>query len=269
MTQDAILGGTAVLLYAAAAILLALRLVRGSIDQLWPKSLPLAIALGAVLLHGLVLYQDLVLPDGLNLGFFNALSLVGWLAAVAVLLASTVGPVENLGIVVLPVSASTALLGLALPSEHVVFHAEPALKSHILLSGLAYALLAMASVQAILLAVQDRALHRGQPGGFVRQLPPLVTMESLLFQMIAGGFVFLSLALLTGFLFLDDIFAQHLVHKTVLSITAWLVFGVLLWGRWRHGWRGRTAMRWTLSGFAALVLAYFGSKLVLELILQR
>ena len=94
-------------------------------------------------------------------------------------------------------------------------------------------------------------------------------MESLLFQMIAIGFAILSLALLSGVLFLEDIFAQHLVHKTVLSLAAWLVFAVLLWGRFRFGWRGRTAIRWTLGGFAVLLLAYFGSKFVLELVLMR
>ena len=87
--------------------------------------------------------------------------------------------------------------------------------------------------------------------------------------MIGSGFALLSAGLLTGIFFLEDIFAQHLVHKTVLSIVAWLVFGILLWGRWRFGWRGRTAIRWTLSGFVVLLLAYFGSKFVLELILQR
>ena len=110
--------------------------------------------------------------------------------------------------------------------------------------------------------------HR-QPGGFLRGIPPLTAIESLLFQMIGAGFVLLSITLFSGLLFLKDIFAQHLVHKTVLSFIAWGVFGVLLWGRWRFGWRGRTAIRWTLSGFAFLALAYFGSKLVLELILQR
>jgi ABC-type uncharacterized transport system permease subunit len=90
-----------------------------------------------------------------------------------------------------------------------------------------------------------------------------------MFQMIRIGFVLLSLALFTGVLFLEDIFAQHLVHKTVLSIVAWLVFATLLWGRWRFGWRGQVAIRWTVGGFVFLMLAYFGSKLVLELILNR
>ena len=93
-------------------------------------------------------------------------------------------------------------------------------------------------------------------------------MESLLFQMIATGFALLTLALVTGFLFLEDIFAQHLVHKTTLSIIAWFVFGILLWGRWRFGWRGQTALRWTIGGFIFLMLAYFGSKFVLELVLN-
>ncbi len=94
-------------------------------------------------------------------------------------------------------------------------------------------------------------------------------MESLLFQMITAGFVLLGVALITGFIYLDDIFAQHQVHKTVLSITAWVIFAVLLWGRLQFGWRGRTAIRWTLGGFVFLMLAYFGSKLVLEIVLQR
>lgn len=94
-------------------------------------------------------------------------------------------------------------------------------------------------------------------------------MESLLFQLITVGFILLSVTLISGFFFLEDLFAQHVAHKTLLSLIAWCVFGVLLWGRWRFGWRGQTAIRWTLSGFGFLVLAFFGSKLVLELILRR
>jgi ABC-type uncharacterized transport system permease subunit len=143
------------------------------------------------------------------------------------------------------------------------------LKAHILISILSYGLLTLAALQAVLLAIQTRYLRNRHPGGFIRALPPLETMDALLFRLIALGYLMLSLSLLTGVTYIEDIFAQHLVHKTVLSFAAWVVFAVLLWGRWRFGWRGRTAVRWTLSGFIVLMLAYFGSKLVLELILQR
>lgn len=105
--------------------------------------------------------------------------------------------------------------------------------------------------------------------GFIQLLPPLQTMETLLFEMIWAGLILLSISIVSGLIFLDNIFAQHLVHKSVLSISAWLTFAVLLWGRHQSGWRGITAIRGTLIGFALLLLAYFGSKLVLEIILQR
>src|SRR5690606_18896352 len=137
---------------------------------------------------------------------------------------------------------------------------------HILLSFLAYCLLVLAEIQPIGLAVPHRRLQLVSPGGFLLVLPPLCARDSLLFRAVALGFALLSLALLSGLVFLGDMFAQRLAHKTILSICAWVVFGVLLWGRWRFGWRGRTAARVTLAGFGLLALAYFGSKFVLELI---
>ena len=136
------------------------------------------------------------------------------------------------------------------------------------MSILAYSLLSIAAVQAVLLYIQDTHLHNKHPGGFIRALPPLETMETLLFQMIGLGFIVLSISLLSGVPYIENILDQRLVHKTVLSVTAWVVFGILLFGRWRFGWRGRTAIRWTISGFILLMLAYFGSKFVIQLILQ-
>ncbi len=260
----------AALLYLATGGLLGLRLVRLG-DGRHVSKLPLVLlGLAATLLHAVVLAQAVIRPEGVNLAFFNALSFSGWLIAVVLLGSTLARPVENLGIVLLPFAAATVILAVLFPAERVV--SDPGawqLEAHIVLSILAYALLSLAAVQALLLAVQDRRLRSRNPGGFIRGMPPLVTMESLLFQLIAAGFVALSLALLSGLAFLDDLFAQHLVHKTVLSIAAWLVFAILLWGRWHFGWRGRTAIRWTLGGFLTLALAYFGSKLVLELILRR
>ena len=122
--------------------------------------------------------------------------------------------------------------------------------------------------QSLLLLVQDHQLKNKHPSGLIRNFPPLQTMESLLFGFLWAGWTLLSLSLISGWLFVENLFAQHLVHKTLLACLAWIVFSVLLWGRNRLGWRGHKAIRWTLAGFCLLMLAYFGSKLVREYILH-
>ena len=263
-----LIGILAILLYLASSLLLAVRLLRRDLPL--GHTTAIVLGLGAVLLHAAVLFPLLMTKTGFNLGFFNAASLVGWLTALLLLLSSLRRPLENLGIILLPMTALTLALVFAYPSQHVLsISGNWRLDLHILLSILAYSLLVIAALQALVLALQDRQLRNRHPGGLIRALPPLQVMESLLIQLIGIGFALLSLALLTGFFFLEDIFAQHLVHKTVLSLVAWAVFATLLWGRWKFGWRGRTAIRWTLGGFMFLMLAYFGSKLVLELLLAR
>lgn len=265
-----IAGIAAILLYLATGLLLALRLSRATTTR--PSKLGLiAMGLAATGLHASVLYYAISTPDGLNLGFFNATSLVGWFIALLLLLTALIKPVENLGIGLLPLAALTLLLSSIFPSRHLLLAdgVFTGLDAHILISILAYSLLGIAAVQALMLAIQDTHLRDRHPGGFVRALPPLQTMENMLFQIISIGFALLSLALLSGMLFLENIFAQHLVHKTLLSLLAWVVFATLLWGRWRFGWRGRTAIRWTLAGFFFLMLAYTGTKLVLEVMLGR
>jgi len=224
----------------------------------------------AVLLHTVVLYDSLFIPTGLSLGFFNAGSLIMWLVSLTLILGALTNPVENLGIFLFPLSGLALLLGIVFPVEHTLLSAQAMeLKIHILMSIMAYALLSIAAVHAIVLSIQDRHLRNRRPGGFIRALPPLETMETLLFQMIGLGFFLHSLSLITGVIYLQDMFAQHIAHKTILSIVAWFVFATLLWGRWRFGWRGATAIRWTLVGFFVLLLAYMGSKWVLEVILAR
>lgn len=241
-------------------------------EESWrpPRSLGLALGFAGLLLHSVMLYHELFTTGGLNLSFFNAVSLAAWTVAGLLLVSALTKPVENLAILALPLAAITILLDLRYPGSHLLSEQSGwELRLHVLTSMLAYSLLTLASAQAILLAIQDNHLRRHHPGGFIRALPPLQTMESLLFEMISLGFVLLSVALITGFMYLENMFAQHLVHKTLLSIVAWVAFAVLLWGRYRFGWRGRKAIRWTLAGFAVLMLAYFGSKAVIELILKR
>ncbi|HEB98716.1 MAG TPA: hypothetical protein ENJ05_04350 [Thiotrichales bacterium] len=262
------IGILSILLYLLASGLLFVRMLRRGEELFIGRNGILVIGLAAAMLHAVVLYPALFTPAGINLGFSNAASVVGLLTALLLLIASFGRPLANLGVALLPFAAFTLGMMLAFPApERTTEPGNWQLDLHILLSIMAYSLFAIAAVQAILLAIQDHQLRARRPGGILRALPPLQTMEDLLMQLILAGFVLLTLALLTGFFFLEDIFAQHLVHKTVLSITAWLVFATLLWGRWKFGWRGRTAIRWTLGGYIALMLAYFGSKLVLELVL--
>ena len=258
----------AILAYLAAGLIISLRLFRPQSESQMPRALALALGFVGVALHAMPLYQNMVSPSGLNMGVFNALSLITWTLTLLLLISSLSKPVENLAIMVMPFTAIAVYLDSRYQSVHFLTDQfSGGLTIHILVSMLAYSLFALASVQAILLAIQDHHLRQRHPGGFIRALPPLQTMESLLFEMIAVGFVLLSLALLTGFAFLENMFEQRLAHKTVLSIIAWIVFGMLLWGRYRFGWRGQKALIWTLSGFVVLMLAYFGSKVVIELIL--
>ena len=258
------------ILYIACGILLFTRLIRPQAIAFMKKGHLLFIIGITVLSHTFVLYESLFTPQGLDINFFNVLSLVAWLVSLLLILATITMPVECLGIIVFPFAAMVLALNTGNGTPHLLdYKMSTGLISHILFSILAYSLLSIAAVQAILLYVQDVLLHNKRPGGFIRALPALETMETLLFRIIALGFVMLSVALIIGGLYLDDMFAQHLVHKTILSLIAWALFAVLLWGRWQFGWRGRIAIRWTITGFLFLMLAYFGSKFVIEMILQR
>ncbi|MCU7876056.1 MAG: cytochrome c biogenesis protein CcsA [Candidatus Thiodiazotropha sp. (ex Lucinoma borealis)] len=258
----------AITAYLAAGLVITLRLFRNQEGSKLPRALGLGLGFIGVVLHAIPHYQNLLSASGINMGIFNALSLIAWTITLLLLISSLSKPVENLGIVIMPIAAIAIFLESRYQTVHFLTdQLSSGLTIHILVSMLAYSLFTLASVQAVLLAIQDHHLRQRHPGGFIRALPPLQTMESLLFEMIAVGFVLLSLALLSGFAFLENMFEQHLAHKTVLSIIAWVVFGTLLWGRYRFGWRGQKALIWTLSGFVVLMLAYFGSKVVIELIL--
>lgn len=258
-----ILNSLAIAIYLAATAYLALRLHQErTVGRQWLLG---AVTL-ALLAHGAGLYHLLVLPNVLELGFFRVSSLLFWVINLVVLLSCARKPLHNLFVLLLPLSTLGILASLLGSGTHPIVLSY-SLAAHVLLSILAYSLLTIATLQALLLAWQNHQLKHHHPSGRVRLLPPLQTMESLLFEMLWAGHILLTLSILSGFIFLDDLFAQHLAHKTVFSIAAWIIYSVLLWGRHQLGWRGYTAIRWTLGGFALLMLAYFGSKLVLELIL--
>lgn len=226
--------------------------------------------LAGIVLQALALLLQTIQAGQIAVGVTEALSLFAWQAALFLWLFCLFYPLHVLGFVVYPVAAAATIGAVVWPSSvtAIPLH-EWKLELHVVLSLFSAGFLSLAAVQALTLAIQDRLLHQYRPNHIVQGLPPLQTMEDVLFRLISLGFFTLSLALLSGLLFVDNLLAQHLAHKTVLSITAWAIFGGLLWGRWRWGWRGHTAIRWTLSGYGMLILAYFGSKLVLELVLNR
>jgi len=223
----------------------------------------------ALVLHGAALSLQLLATPSFSLDFFRAASLITVAVIALILLALIRLPVENLLLLLFPLGALSVLLAQFAPfGTQAEIAPEPGIVAHILLSILAYGLLTIAMLQSLLLLFQDHQLKHKHPSGLIQNFPPLQTMESLLFGFLWAGWLLLSLSLLSGWLFLEDLFAQHLAHKTILSCLAWVLFAVLLWGRHQRGWRGFRAIRWTLSGFCLLMLAYFGSKLVREFILH-
>lgn len=266
-----VLNFLAIAAYAAVGLWLATRLARGEAPAGATRTTMLAGVLAAVVFHGWLLYLDLQLGPTLNLSLTSAFSLVAWVVACLYLLASLTRPIDNLGVVIMPLAALTVLIEGISPSEVPIPLSSRAQAFHIVVSFLAYALLCLAAVQSVMLLAQESRLRRKQAGGFVRALPPMQTMEDVMFQMLALGFVLLSLTLVSGIFFSEDLFGKPLpfTHHVVLAALAWAVYGVLLLGRWRFGWRGRQAVWWTLGGFVLLVLAYFGTKFVLEVVLAR
>lgn len=258
-------GLSAALLYVLASLLLGRQLARRE-----PVQATRVLALGALALplHLVSLHAAIYQPGGLDLSLFHVVSLVGWLIATLSIAMCLYQPVVVLTIGAFPLAALGVLLSLFAPDAYAPLQGiSPGVQSHILLSILAYSVLTFAAAHAVLLAVQDRHL-RQHKRGLLKSLPPLVTMERLLFDLIAIGFVLLTVAIATGFMTLENLFAQHLVHKTVFTLAAWAVFAALLAGRHWLGWRGATAIRFTLWGFALLLLGFYGSKAVLELILH-
>ncbi|WP_336807762.1 cytochrome C assembly family protein [Fulvimonas yonginensis] len=227
----------------------------------------LALATLAVLAHAGVLLG--MHRGALDLHFFAALSLVACAVAALTLLVNLSRPVAALGVAVFPLAALLLAVDSFLAPPTVPIAMDWQIKLHVTVALVAFSVLSIAALLAIGLAIQERGLRHRQFGPWLRALPPLTLTETLLFRLIGAGFALLTLTLITGALFVGDLFGQHLIHKTVLSIVAWLVFGLLLYGRWRHGWRGRRAVNLTLTGMAVLVLAFFGSKFVLEVILHR
>lgn len=252
----------AIAVYLGASGYLAVDLLRQRPPR---QGVLLGLALLALLFHGLGAYLVVFVPGGIRTGVFTIPTLFFWVINALAVASSVKKPLHNLFVLLFPLAAvaiASSLLTDSPPSP------EPAgIIGHILLSVLAYGILTIATVQALVLAFQDYQLKHKHATGVVRLLPPLQTMESLLFQLLWVGEIVLTLSIITGAMFIENMFAQNLAHKTVFSILTWLIYAVLLWGHQVKGWRGGTAVRWVVGGYIALWLAYFGVKFVYEVIL--
>ncbi len=213
----------------------------------------------------------------LRFGFAHALSATLWLTALIVCVETMFSPSRGMFLLVLPLAAVAALLPALFPGAIVGRSSgAPLFQVHLLLAILAYSLLTIAAIHALLMATMERRLH-GEAAGSGRlafvidRLPPLLAMEGVLFRLITVGFILLTATLASGIFFSEQLFGRPLRfdHKTVFAIASWIVFAGLLLGRMVFGWRGRTALRWTITGFVMLMLAYVGSHFVLEVLLQR
>ncbi|MGH8716529.1 MAG: cytochrome C assembly family protein [Burkholderiales bacterium] len=225
-----------------------------------------------LVLHSALLYQSTFTGTGFNLGVGNAVSAILWLAVLIYWVVSFFYNLEGLQALVLPLTSVCVLMPWLLPTKHILSNTGLlAFPAHFLLSMLAYSLFTIAALHAVLMSVVERRLHNGTLPAMPQTLPPLLTMETLLFRIINAGFVLLTLALVSGILFSEELFHKpaQFTHKTLFAFISWGIFAALLGGRKIYGWRSRTAMHWTWAGFIALVLSYVGSKFVLEVILHR
>lgn len=229
-----------------------------------------AFAALAILSHAGFAWMRMATELGWDVSFLNMLSLAAMLIALVLLLTGAGTRSLEAGVLVFPGAALILWLQwLVDPTATHVGHMPAMLQVHILTALLAFSLLTISALNALLLWMQDYLLRHPRPIAQLEMLPPLVVLEQLMFRLILAGWLLLTLALGAGLTFVDDLLAQHLLHKTVLSVVSWLLFGSLLGLRWWLGWRGRRAVNWTLAAMVVLILAYFGSKFILEQLLDR
>jgi len=228
------------------------------------------IALG-LLVHGWLLHQS-IFADGFNLGFYESVSAILWLTVLIYWVTDRDHKLHSLQAFVLPPAALFALLPAFFVSYHYFPEAGNSLfVAHVWIAMLAYSLFTFAALHAVLMAIAERSLHHKSTLITLPSFPPLMIMESLLFRIIGLGFALLTITLISGMWFSEEIFHKPLAfnHKTIFSIASWFIYAALLFGRYQYGWRGLKAIRWTLIGFVLLLLAYVGSKFVSQILLGR
>lgn len=239
-----------------------------------------AALLAALVTHGVLLHQTIFRADSMHFGFAYALSAMLWLSAGIYWIESYFFRIDSVRLMVTPAACLASVMPLVFHDNRILpFAANPMFKLHFVIANMAYGLFALAALHALLMISAERHLHPVQgsepPSSWLSHwfdtLPPLLTMEKLLFRMITAGFVLLTLTLVSGAIFSEELFGEpaKFDHKNVFAVISWLMFGAVLAGRRWYGWRGKTALRWVLVSFVSLLLAYIGTRFVLEVLLNR
>ncbi len=222
----------------------------------------------AVCAHAISAYGVIRTANGFHFGFFEISTFIAVSISLLVLLSSIRKPLDNLFLGLFPLAIISIIASLTISSDFPATDMSAGLASHVLISILAYSFITIAAVQSGFLAYQNRQLKNHHAGGLISKFPPLQDMEAFLFELLWVGQFLLSLGIVAGLIFIDDIWGRDgVIHKTFFSVLAWVVFAALLWGRHQLGWRGVTAIRGTLTGFALLLIGFYGSKFILEYIL--
>jgi len=266
-------------LYLVLLLVLSFKAKRGVESRLSSALVQLSIFV-ILLIHGVQLHDSVFTPQGFVFGFAQDLSLIAWVGLAFYWFQSWFLPISSLRWMALMFALICAFLPTVFPGTLISPKAvsDPWFKGHFVVATVSVGLLSLAAMHAMLMSVQDRALHRqlaiipnGRLAHWLEDLPPLMTMESLLFNLLYVGFALLSLTVFSGLLFSQTLFGKPLMfdHKTIFALVSWFLFAGLLIARWRVGLRGRAAIRWVLSAYTALLLAYVGSRFVVEVILQR
>ena len=264
MQVTVISGLFAVLCYLAGAIFQGVRFT-GNKDT---RQLVFLFGGLAVIAHAISAFGVIHRGSGYQFGFFEISTLIAAAVSLMVLISSMRKPLENLFLGLFPLAIVAIIASLTLQSDYPPTELHAGLASHIVLSILAYSAMMIAALQALFLAYQNHQLKHGHAGGFLSKFPPLQDMEVFLFELLWVGQVLLSVGIVAGLFFVDDIWQRHgVIHKTFFSMLAWVVYAVLLWGRHQRGWRGTTAIRGTLIGFGLLIIGFYGSKIVIQYII--
>ncbi len=232
------------------------------------RSKVFAFGIIAVIAHAISAFGVIRTANGYHFGIFEISTLIAALISLLVLVSSIRKPLEILFLGLFPLAIITIIASLTISSDYPPTDMSSGLASHVLISLIAYSFIAIAAVQAGFLAYQNYQLKHHHAGGIISKFPPLQDMESFLFELLWVGQLLLSVGIVAGLVFVDNIWGiDGIIHKTFFSGLAWIVFAVLLWGRHQLGWRGVTAIRGTLTGFGLLIIGFYGSKFALEYII--